>query len=75
MPSLPTLRVLIAQELDKIAQILGPDYKMSCLARHKSNDQAHILVSEDDETDIITAVTNLRDDPEASINGMKKPSV
>ncbi len=61
--TLRDLRNLIAQRLLKIEDDLGPDYRLSLIARHATNPRAHILVTIDATVDIRRALDELETDP------------
>ena len=53
------VRISVAMMLNKIQEILGSDYRLTLIARHKSNDNAHIMLSEGDERNAISAAEKL----------------
>ncbi len=61
-PKLRGVRSAIAMMLEQIQDIVGPDYRLTLIARHKSNDNAHIMLSEGDERNAISAAQKLLTD-------------
>jgi hypothetical protein len=65
---LEEMNLAIAIHLDEIRQVIvGTDYKLSLVARHVSNGDAHILVTDDDLTLIKDAIDALRGRPEVGM--------
>ena len=64
-PKMHALRVAVSDQLEKIQRIVGSDYRLTLIARHKTNADAHIMLSENDERAAIEAAAELLRDSEA----------
>jgi len=56
------VRLRIADRLDEISKIVGPAFKLTLIARHTTNEEAHILLSEGDERAALAAAAKLLDE-------------
>lgn len=58
-PSMQWLRAAIGSRLESIQKLLGPDYQLTLIARHATNDESHIMLSTGGERAAIAAAEKL----------------
>lgn len=64
MNVLDLIRLKIADHLCAIERLLPAEYSLTCFARHRKNDQAHIMVSTDTPEELAAAIEQLQCDEE-----------